>query len=71
MHTVAFFMGLEKHIRTKWGCPYEALPAPRHPLVGEEGVKVPMRWVPGWEDREKGWLLAGKPDKQAHSRLCK
>lgn len=43
MHTVAFFMGLEKHIRTKWGCPYETPPAPRHPMVEEEGVKVPIR----------------------------
>lgn len=43
MHTVGVFMGLERHIRTKWGCLYEVLPAPRHPMVEEEGVQVPMR----------------------------
>lgn len=68
MHTVGFFMDMERHIRTKWRCPYEALRAPGHPMVEEEGVQVPMRW-----SALAGRIGAMGPavDRQAHSRPCK
>lgn len=47
-----FFMGLDGPVRTESGCPSEALPAPRHPLVEEEV----------WGSREMVWL--GGEDKK-------